>query len=334
MISLDRHALLHQVSHMALENPSNWCFANSAVYALLWTTLSFREFNVDTWGQQHTALYRFVSDRTSSMGNVSFEPWFQAVLRIWGRSDMDQLMGSISQLDAAEFVRFWLDQMQTDAFDMAWERRVEENGAIHVIDQCSGNMPLFFQFAPIDLQTTLFDLSTLANRWRQVDGMSAGLVTAPNCICIHIDRCMQLPNGQLTKCESQLQPLADCLIPILQDDSVLHETMDYTVTALMAHLGGDACGHYRSALRITPSVTNQARPIAWLLTDDWNAPTCCWKLPNWFLKNVTLVWAVRSDKVDLHAFSTLPPSRCAAQDPVDAMLELLKDETKTNMSEV
>ena len=71
---------------------------------------------------------------------------------------------------------------------------------------------------------------------------------------------------------------------------------------MMAHLGSDLAGHYRSALRVTPTVIDQTHPVAWLLCDDWRHPDALWTLPPWFENNVTVIWLIRSDMVHLHAY--------------------------------
>ena len=171
---LDRSTLLGTVAGMVLQNPNNWCFANAAVFSLLWSTLSLRDFSRDTWGTQCDQFCAFLARMTSESGNLSFEDWFRQVLRCWDRCELAQLVGSISQQDAAEFIQVWLEQLQSPAFDMSWERRLEEKGVTHVIDECKGPMPLLFQFDEITLQLSTFSLTLLSRLWHQVDGMKTG----------------------------------------------------------------------------------------------------------------------------------------------------------------
>ena len=325
---LDRQALRHTISNMVLVNPNNWCFANASVYSVLWTTLSVRNFESATWGRQCHHLCDFLDRMTRVRGDLSLEPWFTEMLRCWGRTELAQSHGSIAQNDAAEFVSFWLESMATPTFDMAWERRVEENGLTHTVDKCIRHHPLFFQFAPIDQQASIFDLSVLASRWSQVDGMSAGLLHTPDCACIHIDRCVQDSDGRVMKCTSALQTDVECLLPILMGDTTECQYLEYQITALMSHLGGDGNGHYRAALKLRPGVTDSATPYRWLLTDDWSPATLVWNLPSWFLENVTMAWVTRSDRLDLYDHSQKLDSAPAQHDPVAAMLALLSSATK------
>eukprot|EP00435_Cladocopium_sp_Y103_P005148 s3610_g1.t1 len=246
---LDAFSLISTVSHMTLMNPDNWCFANAAVYSLLWTTLSHSEFGHFSWGKQCNEISSFLERMSDSTGNLSNEDWFRDVLRCWGRSELAQLQGSISQRDAAEFVQVWLDSMHSGAFDMAWECRLEENGVtLHVVDRCSSTMPLFFQFEPLDLQVPSFDLSSLASRWHQVDGMWAGLIHLPSCLCIHLDRCVQRPGLSVVKCDCAFSPKSDiahgtCLrpLPLVLPRTVLNINLELR-GAFLSSLTSLLCG--------------------------------------------------------------------------------------------
>ena len=324
---MDRVALQQTVAIMVLVNPNNWCFANASLFSMLWSTLSLRQFEPETWGSQCHHLCDFLDRMTRARGNLSQERWFTEMLRCWGRNELAQSQGSIAQHDAAEFVSFWLEYMATPAFEMQWERRVSENGTVHMVDQCIGNTPLFFQFAPIDQHASTIDLTTLARRWSQVDGMRAGLLNMSDCVCIHLDRCMQDNQGRVIKCASVLQSDTECLLPVLMGHSTECQYLEYQIVALMSHLGGDGSGHYRAALRVLPGVNDSAQPYRWLLTDDWSPATLVWSLPQWFTSNITLAWVIRSDRTELFDYSLVQLPSVVQHDPVAAMLELLASAT-------
>jgi hypothetical protein len=90
-----------------------------------------------------------------------------------------------------------------------------------------------------------------------------------------------------------------CLVPKFIDDTLRTEMIEYQIIALTAHLGEDRAGHYRSALRIAPSLPFQTRPAEWLLTEDWQRPSPVWHLPNWLRRCATIYWMIRSDCVHL-----------------------------------
>ena len=110
--------------------------------------------------------------------------------------------------------------------------------------------------------------------------------------------------------------------------------MKYRITALMSHLGGDGSGHYRTALRLEPGVTQAARPYQWLLTDDWSKAQPVWHLPTWFTENTTMAWLVRDDRVHLHDLTMQSYQKPLPQtDPVAAMLALMPKQTSETTDE-
>ena len=100
--------------------------------------------------------------------------------------------------------------------------------------------------------------------------------------------------------------------------------LGYTIVAMMAHVGTDGAGHYRAALKVQPLVISQVQPIHWLLTDDWRSPEAVWALPPWFESNITMVWMVRTDVLQLHAYS---PQQAA---PISDLMRLLSEHQKEN----
>lgn len=92
---------------------------------------------------------------------------------------------------------------------------------------------------------------------------------------------------------------------------------------MQAHLGGDAHGHYRAAVRIHPTVTQGPAPSNWLLSDDWQTPVPIWNVLHWLLQHATVFWLVRSDSLQLHHYAD-PVQSAPDHTSVDAMLALLK----------
>ena len=66
-------------------------------------------------------------------------------------------------------------------------------------------------------------------------------------------------------------------------------------------------------------VMGTTHPIRWLLTDDWREPSVTWTLPDWFLRNVTMVWLVRSDHMHLPIYEALSAQE---RNPMTALLDL------------
>lgn len=153
---------------MTLQNSGNWCFANASVYSLCWTLLSLTPFETGLFGTHSTALLQFLQRVWTQTGNLSEEAFFSAVLRSWGREELGQLIHSVSQQDAAEFIHVWLHQMQTTAFHMAWEKRMQANTEVLVLDHNhEAHTPIRLQFDEQCAHSPMCSLQMLVTLWRQ-----------------------------------------------------------------------------------------------------------------------------------------------------------------------
>ena len=329
----DRLTLLTILTRAQLANPNNWCFCNSTVLAFLWVTLTLGNFHGVFWGKQCNALYDFVLRLSHATGNLSTETWFHSALQRWGRSELNQHLGSISQHDAAEFIGSWIHQLNTTAFKMRWERRVEENGQICLVDSSADHLPLFFQFfTQLQTRISTTDVSALASTWRQVDGMVAALTQPTLCVCIHIDRCIQqTAQSEVTKCATAITTDEECLLPVFTSPGLTVEFLEYSPIALQAHVGGDGAGHYRTAIKVQQTVIQEIHPANWLLCDDGTAPQPVWELPDWFRSNITLMWLVRTDCA--HPYSFQDREIQSSSPSVTVILDLLQQLTATTTAE-
>ena len=295
----DPRILLKRLSRLTLDNPGNLCFANATVYALLWTSLSCTPWQSDFWGEQRILLQAFLERASEQCSTICTEEWFLQVLRCWGTLDPQVAPCLWTQQDSAEFVSHWLLQMGCSAFDMSWERRYEQNSSIHVCDSSAQHIPLHLRFDSTYADMTQCSLTPLFHLWRQANGMVAALVESPVCLCVHLDRTCTDADGNLKQSECKVQIDDFCLVPKFIDATLRTEMIEYQIIALTAHLGADRAGHYRSALRIAPSLPSQTRPAEWLLTEDWKRPEPVWHLPNWLRRCATLYWLIRSDCIHL-----------------------------------
>ena len=316
-----RTRLLDVLSHATLDNPNNWCFANSALTSFLWCTLSLKDFDLSFWGQHCNALHEFVVNLETCTGNLSSETWFNDVLQCWGRQERTTTFGPISQHDAAEFISSWLDQLGMQPLDMRWERRIEADGTAHKVDESSATLPLFLQFTDVLQQLPRCSLTDLFRCWQQLDGMKAALVQPSQALCVHVDRCTRA-HRMIGRCETIIDPDADCVISMFSDHTMQCEDLEYCCVALQAHLGSDLAGHYRTAIRVRPTVTRGTLPCAWLMCDDGTPPMPVWTLPTWFLRNVTILWFVRGDQCVLPEYAD-SAAVSAQPSAVEAMLALL-----------
>ena len=307
LTSADMKQLQTHVALLTLENPGNVCFANAAILSFMWTTLSLQTCDFQNWGTQRLMLTQFLLRHYMTTANLCDQPWFQDIMRCWGRIDPEVDMESLSQQDAAEFIHVWLEMLATPAFDMRWERRLMENDRACTVDRSGTFMPICLQFNERLAHSHSCDLSALFTIWRQVDGMQAALLTAPVCLCLHVDRCVQTPQGTIHKSECMINPDSVCIAPIFQGTDLQYEPVEYQVIALMSHLGEDKGGHYRSALRLAPTLIASTKPAEWLLTDDWQQPTPVWRIPSWMTRAATVFWLVRTDCIQLHRYVNRQP---------------------------
>ena len=299
--TMTRTEMMSILSHTVLVNPNNWCFANATFQSLMWCMLSLTHFEPNMWGSQCSALMNFLSKLQNQTGNLSQESFFTEVLQCWGQADLAETHSRISQQDAAEFIQHWLQLLDTGAFDMRWEKRLKTEDAVRVLDTSVKHTPLCFKY---NLQTMLLqtcDLTSHGIHWHQDDGMITCLVTASDCLCIHLERNVHGPAG-ISKCVNPLQYDTEVSLPIFIEGSTDFDHVGYTIVAMMAHQGNDGAGHYRTALKVSPCVRDRIDPVSWLLLDDWRDPEPVWNLPSWFACSVTVIWLVRTDVLHLHVF--------------------------------
>ena len=304
---VDMKSLRPHVALLTLENPGNICFANAAILSFMWTMMSIHPCDFQSWGKQRQMLTDFLLAHHDMHANLCEQRWFQEILRCWGRLQQDADPGLISQQDAAEFIQVWLTQLDTTAFDMRWERRLEENDGIHVFDSSGQHTPICLRFDDRLANAHCCDMTQLILLWCQVDGMKTALLTAPPCLCIHLDRCMTDEAGQIHKSDCMINLDTCCLMPLFQGTGLTTEPVEYQIVALMAHLGSDGQGHYRAALRIAQTLISETTPAEWLLTDDWTQPVPTWRVPNWMIRTANIFWLVRTDLLQLYRYGLRLP---------------------------
>jgi hypothetical protein len=310
MPDLANHDMRHLLTHVAfltLENPGNICFANAAVTSFMWTTLTLDICDFSYWGMQRQQLTSFLLANYATHANLMEQDWFQETMRCWGQQDPAVDSDDITQQDAAEFLHVWLTQIATSAFDMRWERRYMENDSVCTVDSGGKYMPLWMHMDATTANAHSCDLTQLFSLWRQADGMQAALITAPVCLCLHIDRLTRDTTGRIHKSDCMINVDTPCIVPVFQGDGLTHEPVEYLPVALMSHLGQDKGGHYRAGLKLAPTLVDTTTPAEWLLTDDWVQPTPTWRIPPWMLRNTTVIWMVRTDCIRLYRYNLRRP---------------------------
>ena len=280
---------------MRLQNTSHWCYANSSLSCLLWSLLCLTPFDMTAWGQRFAVLHDFLHRHCLEPVALARETWFQQILHLWGHE--------LGQQDCAEFFNALLTWLRPPAYDMRWERRVQNETQIEVVDISTQYMPFHLQFDLQMLSQSQVALTDLVKIWRQAQGMTTALLCAPQLLCIHLDRINSTEDAHMFRTECSVELDCEVRIPVFMNSGLRLEEVTYVPVAAAAHLGSDQAGHYRAALKMAPSVLSQTEPVRWLLTDDDVAPVPVWHLPPWFVCQTTLIIAARVDCLHLPMYS-------------------------------
>ena len=304
------HALRVLVSHMTLRNDTNWCYANTTMYGLLWTLLSLNSCEAFSWGPHFKPLMQFIfASKDISLALIHF-PWFVQLLETWGFTQAQQ--------DCSEFVRaaiLWLDSPE---IDLKWERRFEHAGTTRCHDCSHACMPVILQFTPQLSTMDVCKLDDLLHHWHQANGMRAALLRAAPIVCIHVDRLTASETGQIEKSSCAIELDAETTIPVFNATGTDCEPVSYLPIAAASHQGLDQAGHYQALLKIQPTVLS-AHPVQWLLTQDNQQPQACWEIPTGFRENLTVIWLIKADNIQVPFY--VPPD--IQESPVDLEAQIL-----------
>ena len=185
---------------------------------------------------------------------------------------------------------------------MRWEKRVESHDTVTMVDCGSQQTPICLKFDAILARCMTCDLTQLFNTWCQDDGMRTALTSAPQCLCVQVDRSLMDPQHNLMQCDCMIQVTEPCVVPVFSSELLTYMPVEYQVVAITAHAGRDQAGHVRAALRIAPTIIHEHRPANWLVTDDWQPPVPMWELPNWMRRCSNTFWLARTDSLRLWRF--------------------------------
>ena len=320
--------LIPIVTELIMQNSSNWCYANCATYCIIWIMLCLHNFSAAEWGSRFVLLIDFLQRHRSEVAVLENEQWFRQILDNWGQA--------LGQQDCAEFLHAMLEWMAPPAFDMRWERRSEIAGTVHVEDSHTQYLPINLQFDLQLLSQTSCSIADFVSIWRQVDGLPTGLTQAPQALCVHIGRINSNQAGEIVRSDCSVELDSEVQFPFFKSFGLEMDEAGYTPVAAAAHLGSDLCGHYRAALKLSPSLKSLHEPVRWMLTEDSCRPATCWHLPEWFKQQITVVLLVRKDCLKLplyvqnnlqHHRTECPPSAPNATAGMDnstaALLQLL-----------
>ena len=111
---------------LRLTNDRNWCYGNSIIHSLLWALVSFQDPMTDLWGAHFAELISFLQTFANKPATLQHTDWFRQIVTDWG--------AELGQKDCAECAQRTLAWLQSTAFDMRWERRLDTAAGIQVHD--------------------------------------------------------------------------------------------------------------------------------------------------------------------------------------------------------
>ena len=287
-----RHCLRQRVLGLAMDNPGNTCFANSAYVSMIWATLSRTAFTFRDCGARSAILQQTLQHHDGTLFSLDNESWFQYLIEGWNEDG--------DQADSAEFVHMLSSWTAMQAISNCWERHVQTDQNLVRHDAGDQFMPLTLQIDPQLVEHHEIDLSTLIRSWHHELGMVAGLTDPEDLLLLHIDRLIQSPTGTLCKCQAAINFGWDVQVPVLTDQDCTCTWMPFTIIACIAHLGTAQNGHYQTLLRTFPEVSNVADPTLWMLCDDGRTPQRTLTVPTRFAQGITCMWLCRADRVEVH----------------------------------
>eukprot|EP00435_Cladocopium_sp_Y103_P042273 s1590_g11.t1 len=300
------------------------CYANSSFLAMLWSFTSRSTFSLSDWGERAVLFEGLINRSQTQPLSLAHEPWFIALLIAWPENE------GVGQSDSAEFTHQLLNWVSAPNLSFAWEKRVLQGGKICIEDRGSPFLPLTIQLEPTLDSDGVIPLSALLRHWHEEWGMSQGLKSPTELLCIHIDRFLMDASGNITKNVTPISVQGGPRIPVFSGDDLTCTWQVYHVLAATAHLGDTRQGHYQTLLAASHAHDTDD-PVLWIHFDDNRHGETCWTAPEEFFSQVTLLWLCRDDCLEIHQkagmASIAETVTAPAPDASSAMLALLAART-------
>ena len=258
----ERLVLMDALSRLTLSNTGNQCFVNAAVMATLWAILSRVDFQFSDLGPEATLIASSIMSFSLGPLTLADQTWFQDVLHSWPNPT--------NQGDPVEFLSHVLRGMHFGGFNMKWERRMQINEIIRVMDHNDALRPITVQFDELDpdaIQHGYTALQTMINSWESQYGMQTALTDPTALVCIHVDRFVHQGKSSVTKSERPIHFRGSLTLPVFDNTGLTISRRGYQLLSAIAHLGADEEGHCRAILKrgLRPP---QTRSIFWSLMMD------------------------------------------------------------------
>ena len=286
-----RLVMQYDLEHLRLQNPSNWCWANSTFFGVTWALGCLDAFDPSTWGFQSAQLKNFLRQCTGTVAALIDESWFQQLLQSWDEPDR--------QHDCSEFVSAFLTWLNVPAFNMSWQRRMENRDVVQTLDESNHFQPVILQLIHPTAVDDTCAISDLFRAWHQVHGMKTALLEAAPLLCVHLDRMYQQDDGSLAKSLQKVDFLSPVHVPCFEGLDLRTSDVEYMIVSVACHYGHDGAGQYQAAMKLRPSVTGDTRPFQWMISQDDESDMLTWHVPERMVRNSTTFWMVRLDCLDL-----------------------------------
>ena len=294
LTSANLTVLIYGLCGLRLANAANICYANSSFYCLLWTLLGLQAPCDEHWGKHFAELTGFFHAHANEIVSLTEMTWFGQLLHNWGTAG--------SQKDSAEFAQRLLAWLNSSAFDMRWERRLDTGGTCTTMDSGCTFSPIMLQITHAMQKRGTCSLTEMLLHWHQEQSMRTALLQAPPCLCLHVDRFYQSLTGEIMRSLCTLDLETEVILPVFTDSNLQCDRLGYVPIAGISHQGQDQAGHCRAILKLQPTISKNGTPMKWLLTEDAQTPEGVWQIPPWFQETVTVIWLVRTDCLQVPAF--------------------------------
>ena len=269
-----RSAGRQNIRLLQLQNPSNYCYANSNVLAIAWTIAHTSEAHSTVFADSR--FMRFLAWLTTQIRPVTL--WhtmqWQTITSHWSRPGQEH--------DASEFLQSLMQEVFQAGKVGTWESRLQVNSHSPAQAEDCGTtwpLPLSAALSP-DVDSSIQNLIDA----RSAQASPHALSSLPAVLALQIARF----TDQGDKCPGKVAPLWSFAMPFYRNDGVDLEHTSYRVTAIIYHVGESILqGHYRAVLfedGMPAHHTDDGRKAVKLRPRDFNFILC----------NCYVIFAVKS----------------------------------------
>ena len=259
--------------NLALLNPSNYCYSNSALLAILWARHSGSP-SCEILGEHLQIIWEWLRKQARPVTPWNHLTWRTAHVG-WQRPNI--------QHDVGEYLNFLRARIHPSAVGQ-WESRLSySEQPARCIDEGT-TWPIFFQ-EPLAGQAlscnTAISLQSLLDAWTHQEGEHA-LVRVPAVLCLQVNR-FAIGSEAPGKSTQPVTPTQSLFMPrfcndLLGDDALQQSFVQYRRTAMILHIGPRCTeGHYRCVMFQQHSdqalITDDDRPATLLTAQQFDA--CC-----------------------------------------------------------